>query len=270
MRCDVTDQDAQGVPATTPEPTAPAAGTGETSDQTTAEPELTDEEKAAKADKDNRRAQRSYQRRLDELTRARRDAEREAEHWRSLAQQGQQPQRPAEDEPKEADYKDYAKYIEDRAAWRVRQEVAQAEAQRQESHDRASLAEKAEKARTLIEKASDKYEDFEEVAFRPDVAITQAMFEAMADSEFIADIAYHLGKHPDQAQRIARMSPFAAAREIGRIEANFTAKPEPKVTAAPAPARVIRTSTSPPGDLSQVKDIDQWMKMRNKQVRESG
>lgn len=265
----MTDEVAQGTPATTPETMTPAAGTGEkTSDQTTAEPELTDEQKAEQVEKQNRRAQRSYQRRLDELTRARREAEREVEHWRTLAQQGQQPQRSADDEPKETDYKDYAKFIEDRAAWRVRQELRQTETQRQEAQRQAELRDMAEAARVRIEKASEKYDDFEDVAFRPDVTISQAMFEAMADSEYIADIAYHLGKNPDQAQRIARMTPFAAAREIGRIEANFTAKPKPEATAAPAPARVVRTSTVPPGDLSDVKDINEWMKRRNKQVRE--
>lgn len=264
----------QGQPAPTPEQTAETPGAQQTdSAQTTAEPELTEEEKQAKElDKQNRKQARGVQKRLDELTRNWRDAQRDAEYWREMAMRGQpQQQQTAQDgEPKESDYKDYAKFLEDRAAWRVKQELAQHERQRSEERQRMQLAETAEAARDRLMKGVEKYDDFEEVAFRADVPISEAMFHAMAESDVIADIAYHLGQNPEEAQRIARMSPWAAAREIGRIEANLAKMPVPKVTSAPPPARVVKTTTVPPGSIEDPKlTIDEWMKRRNKQVREA-
>jgi hypothetical protein len=49
--------------------------------------------------------------------------------------------------------------------------------------------------------------------------INDDMVALMAESEYAADIAYYLGKHPDEAARISRMPLQDAGPAIFAIEA---------------------------------------------------
>ncbi len=67
------------------------------------------------------------------------------------------------------------------------------------------------------------------------------------------DIAYHLGRNPDEAWRIARLDPLSAAREIGRIGAMTAPPPGRRVTGAPDPVRPVGGGEAPqrdPGAMS--------------------
>jgi hypothetical protein len=69
------------------------------------------------------------------------------------------------------------------------------------------------------------------------------MYEAMRESEVGEQIAYHLGKNPAEAARIAALSPIASIREIGKLEAKLSITPPPaqtlKPSNAPAPPAVV-------------------------------
>ena len=74
--------------------------------------------------------------------------------------------------------------------------------------------------------------DFEQVAFREDLKISPAMSQAILMADDGPAIAYHLGQHPEEAERIAALSPIQAVYEIGKISLRLTApvprpKPEP-------------------------------------------
>ena len=58
---------------------------------------------------------------------------------------------------------------------------------------------------TKREVALSKYEDFVEVAESPNVPISDAMALVIMNSDDGAEIAYYLGKHPDEAAKIAGM-----------------------------------------------------------------
>lgn len=58
---------------------------------------------------------------------------------------------------------------------------------------------------TKREAALSKYEDFVEVAESPSVPISDAMALVIMNSDDGAEIAYYLGKHPDEAAKIAGM-----------------------------------------------------------------
>ena len=86
------------------------------------------------------------------------------------------------------------------------------------------------------EAAREKYDDFEQVVYNPELAITEPMARAIQASDIGPDVAYHLGANPKEAQRIARLDPILQAREIGMIEARLAAAPLVKKTSnAPAP-----------------------------------
>ena len=97
----------------------------------------------------------------------------------------------------------------------------------------------------LEEKARDKYDDFEQVAYNPSLKITSVMAETIQNSDVGPDIAYYLGANAKEADRISQLSPFLQAKEIGRIEAKLASDPPVKrTTSAPPPITPVTSRAS--------------------------
>ena len=93
---------------------------------------------------------------------------------------------------------------------------------------------------------------FDQVARDTSVPVSQAMAEVIIGLDAGPDVLYHLGKHRDQAARIAQLSPVQAAVEIGRIEAGL-ARPKPITsTNAPEPIKPVRGSGAPQKDPAKM------------------
>jgi hypothetical protein len=75
--------------------------------------------------------------------------------------------------------------------------------------------------------------DYEDIAESDDVEISGAMTSAILASEDGPAIAYYLGQNPDDAARIAKLSPMQAAKEIGKIEARLGADAKDAADAKP-------------------------------------
>jgi len=120
-------------------------------------------------------------------------------------------------------------YAEALAEQKAEQLLAKREQSRQQSELIEAYHDREEEARA-------KYDDFEQVAYNPNLRITNAMAESIQSSDIGPDVAYYLGANPKEADRISRLSPLIQAKEIGRIEANLTSNPPVKKTSsAPAP-----------------------------------
>lgn len=129
---------------------------------------------------------------------------------------------------------------------------------------------------TREEEARDKYDDFEQVAYNPNLRITDVMAETIQSSDIGPDVAYYLGSNPKEADRISRLSPFLQAKEIGKIEVKLSAEPVTKKTSsAPAPIAPVtaRTSGSPSYDTTDPRSIknmstSEWIeKERERQIK---
>lgn len=96
--------------------------------------------------------------------------------------------------------------------------------------------------------ARDRVSDFDAVALNPDLPVSAAMAATIACCERGPEIAYHLGRNPELAARIARLDPLSAARELGRVEADLTATPRRSVTSAPPPLRPLGAGETPRRD----------------------
>lgn len=108
------------------------------------------------------------------------------------------------------------------------------------------------------ENARDKYDDFEQVAYNPNLRITTVMAETIQTSEVGPDVAYYLGSNPKEADRISRMPPILQAKEIGKIEAKLVSNPPVKKTSnAPAPISPVtaRSSGAPAYDTTDPRSI---------------
>jgi len=108
------------------------------------------------------------------------------------------------------------------------------------------------------EDARDKYEDFEQVAYNPNLPITTVMAQTIQASEIGPEVAYYLGANPKEADRISRLEPIIQAKEIGRIEAKLvTDPPVKKSTSAPSPISPVtaRNSGNPAFDTTDPRSV---------------
>lgn len=214
------------------------------------------------------------QKRIDQLTREKYEAQRNADFYKGLAMarqtaQSNQP-KPGEFDkprPKEDDFTDYTQFIEALTDWKADKR----DFEREKSRKLDKEASKNADIRAQYRKSRENHEDFDEVALNPGLPFNAAMDEASAGPNY-AEILYYLGKNPGKAADIASMTPIQVAKEIGRIEAKITSKPKDKRL----PGGVTPPRKLPDGGGSEPKDIEkmsrkerfaQWDKEREERIR---
>jgi len=225
------------------------------------------DEDAAKKDKDG------VQKRIDEITRLRRDEERQrlrveqenAELRRQI--EAAVPKQPAGMKLADFDYDEdrYSAYLTEQAAGQARQEAQRAiQAEKQ-------MAKQADFNVKETDYAID-VTDYHAVTRNPTLKLSPEMVQVAQDSDDGPKILYYLGKHPDVSERLANMSPLAMAREIGRIEATkLDSVATPSITNAPAPAAKLKSAaksqtistTSPESDKLSTEE---WFKRERKRL----
>ena len=222
------------------------------------------------------------QKRIDELVKQREEERRRADRLEKMLERQlawQQPQaQPKEEpapEPTPEQFETYEQYVRASAKYEAEKAAARiAEDRFQKEMERRRTEEASRSTQDKIRIAKEKYSDFEEVALDPTLPITPSMAEAIMDSEFSADLAYHLGQNRSEAEKISRMSPIAAARALGKLEAKFereaTAIPiplEPKrVSKAPEPVKPLATSADTPNKDPDKMSTEEWLRWRNTQL----
>ncbi len=156
--------------------------------------------------------------RIDELTRQKHDAIRDRDYWKGQFEKLSSADTEAMD-------------FDDQIVTKVQRASAK---ERADAADMTAQKAIAEQFSTLEAEARDKWADYDAVTRNPTLPMTTEMVDLIAESELGPDVAYHLGKNPTEARRLAGMSGPALAREIGRLEARLTApKATPKIPAAP-------------------------------------
>ena len=124
--------------------------------------------------------------------------------------------------PNLEDFDTEAEYYEKLGRWGAKMELQEQKAADVVKPDTKEKDEPEDPIKSVMELGVETYPDFDEVVRNPEVLITEAIFNAVQDSEHAVDILYHLGQNKEDTNRIAAMkSPTAIAREIGRIETLF-------------------------------------------------
>jgi len=161
---------------------------------------------------------------------------------------------------------DYADALATRKAEEL---LAKREAQKQRTEFVEAYHDREEDARN-------KYDDFEQVAYNPNLRITDVMAETIQTSDVGPDVAYFLGSNPKEADRIARLPPILQAKEIGKIEARLASDPPvKKSSSAPSPispvtARGSGTSaydTTDPRSVKAMSTSDWIAAERQRQIK---
>lgn len=211
---------------------------------------------------DTPKPKQTAQERIDELTRARREAEREAEFWKSKAipTKGPEPapQPKADDRPDPAAYQfgeTDPEFIEALGAFAARQEFKRLSAEQAQSQQVRTAQQADQDRRAAFAKDHPDFHD--KIATK--LIATDVMAEAMIDSEHGPAVAYHLANNPDEAKRIAGLSPVAQVRAIGAIEGRLAAPSTqtPAKTVSDAPP-VLQTVRGAGGKFKAAPDTDDF------------
>lgn len=196
------------------------------------------------------------QRRIDELTRARRDAERNAEALKAErdaalalvenARRGEEPpERPAQTAlPKDE--------IERRADELATQRAYQRQITSTiEAGDKEFGRDFTDACNTLADMGANERPEFMQI---------------ITDTDAGHKVLQHLGQNPEEADKLLRLPPHRMAMEIGRISDRLSKPKEVPVSKAPEPIRPIDSNVDVKKDPSSDDASDEeWFKWRAEQ-----
>jgi hypothetical protein len=165
---------------------------------------------------------------------------------------------PTRPKPTEADFETYGDFTEALADWKLDQREAKREFDTRQAKERdaATAAERDFESRvsTWVERreaffAAHPQRQARVNAFLDTVVSGSPIGDALMDSEHGAALAYYLATHPTEAERIARLGPVSAIRELGRLEATISTTTSASASAGPA-AKTVTSAPAPPTTLA--------------------
>lgn len=270
---EVTSQPAAPAPAS-PEPTsapdAPAAQEGASPDaEKPAEPKPeTKPERLLSQEEVNRIVRRERRAAEDRAyTRARLEAENERLRAQLGQPRGDTPNAtPGNGEkPKPDQFKDWDTYQEALTDWKVDQKLTAAFQGTRKQAETAVREEYAQTVRTKLAEGVERYDDFEEALTSPGVVFTDAMVDAVINTSAPADVAYFLGTHPKESQRIGALSLAGQVLAIRELADKLAKPSEP--TKAPDPIKPTSGSGGATATLvSTQNSYKDWVKLRNREL----
>lgn len=244
-------------------------------DDTAKEPDENGDDDAEEADDEDDSAEKpkkTAKSRINELTAARREAERQAEYWRNKAQEAQRAAQPVgtqENEPDAATY-DYGeadpKYIRDLTRFEAKKALDEERVNRAQADHNQALQGAME---ATISRGRLNYADFDakviEGANSGSWDCSQDLALQIIDSEKGDDIAYYLASNPAEARRLSALPFRSLAREIGKLELTLEDAPvvKPKVVSdvPPPPKRTAKGGGKIGGfdpETASFADFEKW------------
>jgi hypothetical protein len=235
----------------------------------TPKPEPKEEPKQDEALKPEEKRPTGYQRKL-----AAKDAELaevRAEIARIKAEKESLPKDTSKGRPNYEEYEKAGKsneqYFEDLADWKANQTIEAKLTERETKAKEAEMRTEAQKRQREYQAKAAEFSksatDFNEVTEAYDGPWNNTIAQALLESDMGPQVAYHLAKNPEEAEKLEGMNYAQVNRFFGRIEASLESQkpPETKVTKAPPPLNVPRgtgqTSTLDPFNNHDMS-AEQW------------
>ena len=149
--------------------------------------------------------------------------------------------------------------------------------QQQVMRDQAEQQQKAyaeqqrqQKLTAKMAEAAVKYPDFQQVVRDPSLPslaqISPAAYEAVTESEHFDDVAYYLAKNPAEVYAFSQMSPIQAVMKVAEIGMRETS-PKPNVTPPPPPPPSEIKGRAEANAEPNPKDVKAWIAWREKQIQ---
>ena len=193
------------------------------------------------------------EKRFSEITKQRELARQEAAQERAarekleaevaeLRKQGKpQEAKPVDAKPQPSQFTDAFEYAEALADWSTEQALVRRDKEDAERRADAERQKVISSWAAKVAAAKADIPDFDDMVASSGVAVSDPIRDAILESDAGPQILYYLAKDDDAAKRITSMSPNAALREIGRLEARFE-----KQTQNEPSEPVVRTKAKPP------------------------
>lgn len=240
--------------------------------------ELTEEVEGETDAEPERPKGKSVQERIDEITAARREAEREAEYWRTkaleTAKPQEQPTEPSAPDPNDYEGGEYdPAYLDARLEYKLEQRLA---VERQTYQTQSAIASLEQGYAERVAKVKEEIPDYDEVVTQSAKAgkwpCPPLVALAAKESPVGPKILHHLATNRDEAIALSNLSPIEQAMAFGRLSAKFENQPvqQPKIATnapEPAPARTKGGQFAPSGALDDRLSTDDWLKRRNAQLQ---
>ena len=162
-----------------------------------------------------------------------------------------------DDKPQAGQFNDAFEYAEALAEWSAEKALRDrdiAESQRKADEERNKVIENWNQK---VAKAKGSMPDFDEIVASSTTVVSDAVRDAIIESDVGAQILYHLASDDEYAESLSKMPAIKALKEIGRLEARFEAQDEkPEVKArtvtqskAPAPISPLKGGKSAGADV---------------------
>lgn len=206
------------------------------------------------------------QERIDELTKARRESEREAAYWKARATETSPATKKDSGPPKKEDFATDAEFIDAQVDYKLEKKLTE--------RDSISKATKEVETRATqwnakLTDARSKIPDFDSLLAAADHPVADHVSELMTDHDDGAILAAYFAKNPIELEKVNNMTPNKAAFRIAELATIATAnlKPKPtlnKISSAPPPSKPIDSGSSSAPALEDM-DMDQYRAFRKKQ-----
>lgn len=201
---------------------------------------------------------RNAQARIDQLTREKNDARREADHFRRLATAtAPTPPAGASTKPTSDQFDDYGEFVEALTDWKASDVLRKAAEKTHGSIREDDWSSKVEAAKSTLT-------DFDSVVGSSEIPIADHVRDALLEADRGPELAYHMATHPDYAERLNGMSASRAAIELGRLESTLDAPVIKRASNAPAPITPIRGGPTVKVDLNKAS-MDDYITERRRQ-----
>lgn len=236
-------------------------------------------EKPEEEDKAKPRKPGRYERRIDRLEqqlayeRRIRELEAQVAGRTQPAQQQQQPRQPVVPKPVQQPDETWEDYNDRVMDWKVEERLARMNAEQQAAQAREQSQAQAAQWNERVNAYKAQKRDYDETLASADhIMVPPAMQQAIMTSDNGPALVYALAQDHKELERLVKLEPLAAVRELGRLEAKITAtqaNPSAQraaVSQAPEPIRPVgqgaATSTKPLDEM----DFQEYKRAREKAI----
>lgn len=191
---------------------------------------------------------------------------------------GPKPEKGA-DAPKPEDFKTVADYADALTDYLLEKKLAKREEESTKTHQAQAIQNAQQAFGERVAKVAKDIPDYYEVVEAADVDVPPHVVAHIVESgDSGVRLGYHLAKHPEELDRIKKLSPIRAIAELGKLETQLEKKPEPATPAASAKPAVSRApapitpldGNSTPVEQDESKMSFQQLRAKREAERKAG
>ena len=198
-------------------------------------PQAEEEAKEAEAEKPKDK----LNKRFEKVSRKAEEAEAKAREYENRLKEyearGTEPavKKVVEGKPDASQFNDAFEYAEALAEWSAENALKQRDEQEAVRKQQAEQEKITKSWNKKLDKAKAQYSDFDDVVKSANTVVGNEIRDSILESDVGPQLLYFLASDEDFAKKLTEMPVIKALREIGKLEARFERKEEPKVATAP-------------------------------------